>query len=450
MNHGFGLAQLDNKLDESMLLEPLSKELQSELESEKLHLVNYKIIGHFPQGDSAIYADYEELMKRALAGELDQGIIDNLLEIPSPDENWEESEYGEQGDDDVNLDEIPTKDLNLILESDASQDAVIVAADSTDCIVVRGPPGTGKSQAIVNLISNALANRKKILIVCQKRAALDVVYHRLNKVGLSSYVSLLHDATNDRAELYKQLSKLINYSQTSAVSTGSVDGSSDSVEWKISKTAESVDNLISEQRKILSALSKKYFGGISIRELYLHSQSSYIPKLNLSDVAAKLKHHELDDLTNLISRMEISCKKFDNPIHPWYNRNSFADFSFDDKHRIFSIINDITRTGDLGKMIVLPDKSQQKQLVESLQTLSSTTGMFRGMFRKLKSSVKEANETARRLVNEPGFLSGQSSILDPLLKEANHGLEFWNNIEKMKDFMNETGFSSFTRRVSIG
>ena len=141
------------------------------------------------------------------------------------------------------------------------------------------------------------------------------------------------------------------------------------------------------------------------------------------------------------------------------NKKNFVQLSSNEKTEFLSIINDITRTGDLGKMIVLPDKSQQKQLVESLQTLSSTTGMFRGMFRKLKSSVKEANETARRLVNEPGFstgdtafLSGQSSILDPLLKEveldpllkeANHGLEFWNNIEKMKDFMNETGFNFY-------
>ena len=90
----------------------------------------------------------------------------------------------------VDLDKIPTSNLNLVLESDASQEAVIIAAQSADCTVVRGPPGTGKSQAIVNLIANALANQKKILVVCQKRAALDVVYQ--SSIKLDSLHMLLY------------------------------------------------------------------------------------------------------------------------------------------------------------------------------------------------------------------------------------------------------------------
>ncbi len=59
--------------------------------------------------------------------------------------------------------------LNLAVPSDASQDAVVLASQSSQCTVVRGPPGTGKSQVIVNLISNALANSQKVLLVCQKK-----------------------------------------------------------------------------------------------------------------------------------------------------------------------------------------------------------------------------------------------------------------------------------------
>jgi primosomal protein N' len=68
----------------------------------------------------------------------------------------------------VNLDEISADELNLAMESDASQDSVVVSAQSSQCTVVRGPPGTGKSQVIVNLISNALAKGQKVLLVCQK------------------------------------------------------------------------------------------------------------------------------------------------------------------------------------------------------------------------------------------------------------------------------------------
>jgi hypothetical protein len=54
-------------------------------------------MGHFPQGDSAIYTDYEELMRRAETGEIDQGIIDNLLEVSSQDEVWDEGAEVEVG-----------------------------------------------------------------------------------------------------------------------------------------------------------------------------------------------------------------------------------------------------------------------------------------------------------------------------------------------------------------
>ncbi|MED4205736.1 AAA domain-containing protein [Neobacillus mesonae] len=60
-------------------------------------------------------------------------------------------------------------------------------------MVVHGPPGTGKSQVIVNLVTDALYQDKKILVVCQKRAALDVVYQRLDSLGLSNYTALIHD-----------------------------------------------------------------------------------------------------------------------------------------------------------------------------------------------------------------------------------------------------------------
>ena len=79
------------------------------------------------------------------------------------------------------------------MESDASQDSVVVSSQSSNCTVVRGPPGTGKSQVIVNLISNALAKGQKVLLVCQKKYALDVVFSRLDKIGLSGHVAVLKD-----------------------------------------------------------------------------------------------------------------------------------------------------------------------------------------------------------------------------------------------------------------
>lgn len=71
-----------------------------------------------------------------------------------------------------------------ILDADVSQMRVIQKAVQGNSLVVQGPPGTGKSQTIVNLVSNLLARGKKVLVVCEKQVALEVVFKRLKDKGL--------------------------------------------------------------------------------------------------------------------------------------------------------------------------------------------------------------------------------------------------------------------------
>jgi hypothetical protein len=89
-----------------------------------------------------------------------------------------------------------------VLEADASQVEALVAARSGAALVLHGPPGTGKSQTIVNLIAQAIADRKTVLFVSQKKAALDVVYRRLTQLGLDKFCLQAHsDKANKRAIL---------------------------------------------------------------------------------------------------------------------------------------------------------------------------------------------------------------------------------------------------------
>ena len=439
-SNGFPLSLSENKLEKIEILESLSRDQQAVMQKEGLHLVNYKILGHFPQGDSAIYSDYEELMHRAESGETDQGIIDNLLEVASPEDLWNEGAESEVGDD-IDLDSIPTERLNLVLESDSSQEAAIIAAQSAECTVVRGPPGTGKSQAIVNLIANALADQKKVLLVCQKRAALDVVYQRLSKVGLSKYVALVHDPVNDRKDLYKQLGRLLDY----GTSSYTVWHKSKSVDSEIYNTSNIIDKLIATQRAIVCTLSKEYFGGITAHDLYIHAQPGYVRKLDLSSIAPKVQYHELQDLLAVVSKMEVDTKIFDTPDHIWFNRHSFAELGFTDKIRLPELIDEIVSKANSNSILLMPDINQQRELITSLETLSKTTGMFR----KFKSSVKDANESARKMINDPRFLSGDSNILESLVNRATHGQELWNSLQKLTAFINETGFSWLASDASV-
>src|SRR5690606_19572076 len=88
---------------------------------------------------------------------------------------------------------------------DASQEAALQQVKQGKSLVVQGPPGTGKSQLICNLVSDFTARGKRVLVVRQKRAALDVVQQRLASAGLSPFSVLVHDINADRKGIYQKL-----------------------------------------------------------------------------------------------------------------------------------------------------------------------------------------------------------------------------------------------------
>ncbi len=77
--------------------------------------------------------------------------------------------------------------IYLPISADSSQAYAIKRAGEDASFVLHGPPGTGKSQTITSMIANAIANGKKVLFVAEKKAALEVVYSRLKKIGLDPF-----------------------------------------------------------------------------------------------------------------------------------------------------------------------------------------------------------------------------------------------------------------------
>ena len=75
-----------------------------------------------------------------------------------------------------------------VIDSDSSQDEAILLSKFGVSFVMQGPPGTGKSQTITNIISEAMADGKKILFVSEKAAALQVVLKRLTEVHLDDFL----------------------------------------------------------------------------------------------------------------------------------------------------------------------------------------------------------------------------------------------------------------------
>jgi hypothetical protein len=106
----------------------------------------------------------------------------------------------------------------LITDADASQFSAIVDAIDGKNSVIEGPPGTGKSQTITNLIAAALAKGKKVLFVAEKKAALEVVYNRLADAGLENYCLEVHSTATSRQSFYERLKQRVEQDSPTDVS----------------------------------------------------------------------------------------------------------------------------------------------------------------------------------------------------------------------------------------
>src|SRR6185436_20660807 len=94
------------------------------------------------------------------------------------------------------------KEIVHPLPADSSQLAAVMAASEGHDLVIVGPPGTGKSQTIANLIAQCLAIGKTVLFVAEKTAALDVVHRRLREHGLGDCCIELHSNKADRRNFF--------------------------------------------------------------------------------------------------------------------------------------------------------------------------------------------------------------------------------------------------------
>ncbi|WP_295154578.1 DUF4011 domain-containing protein, partial [uncultured Ruminococcus sp.] len=160
----------------------------------------YAFIGQFSFNRFIMWNDI-----RNRADELAQNKV--VASLISGKTEWEGSDITSTPNE---LDSIPPADLAVPVAADSSQLAAVVASGQGQSFVLHGPPGTGKSQTITNMIANALFHGRSVLFVAEKMAALSVVEKRLDKIGLGPFCIELHSNKAQKRAVLDQLNETLN------------------------------------------------------------------------------------------------------------------------------------------------------------------------------------------------------------------------------------------------
>jgi very-short-patch-repair endonuclease len=292
-----------------------------------LTLLEHAIVGNFPQGGSSLVKDYESLMDISEQGNL--GLAGELI---APEDNNYDVD-AEELNDNLENQIIEEQDQMYLLQTDGSQEEILKEARYRKGLVVHGPPGTGKSQVIVNLITDAINQGKKVLVVCQKRAALDVVYQRLDSLGLSNHIALVHDEKQDRKKLYTKISSVLENNEVTF----------EQAKQFLQTTSKKLSSQEELLNSIASALYEYQEFGFRLYDLYgmANSVEETTQMIELNDVLHKLNRENIDEVAEKVYTYAEWYEQFGGEDYPLKNRKSFASYAMKDKMNIIEVLNEL-------------------------------------------------------------------------------------------------------------
>ena len=204
------------------------------------------VIGNFSFSKFIMWNDIHNNADKLKRNKIVAGLISGKAE-------WEPISCEEEP---IDLDEkYPAGDVALPIGADSSQFDAVCAAVNEKSFILHGPPGTGKSQTITNIIANALYKGKKVLFVAEKMAALQVVQRRLEAIGLAPFCLELHSNKTKKASVLEQLKRTTEVVKLRSNEVFRIE-------------AERLDALRRELNDSVRALHRRQSTGLSLYECF--------------------------------------------------------------------------------------------------------------------------------------------------------------------------------------
>lgn len=320
-----------------------------------------------------------------------------------------------------------TESIKLVLDADGSQREAIAKALNGQSMVIEGPPGTGKSQTIANLIAVAMSEGKSVLFVAEKLVALEVVKKRLDNVGLGNFILELHSHKTNKASFYLSLKNRIDMQASKAAIN------IDNTITEIENLKIDIKNYIEALHSPIAVVDKTPFEIFGNVEKYFYESykeaPSYINFSMLDKNAFEETQIELKTLARILSdnpQISSSC----------WNGFTIRNAQGVDIPKIEDVLkqlkNYLSETMSKCQTIVGQNKPE-KSFFESLEKLASSSLLTRRPdFDVLSSAISLEGCNVDDILMEAEFLAKSNMSLTKLFKT-----NISPNIDKLQKLKDE-------------
>lgn len=339
---------------------------------------------------------------------------------------FEGSGDGADGDpSDYDIDGHKETGLELIYDADTSQHSALIDALEGKNLVVNGPPGTGKSQTITNLIAAAMVRGLKVLFVSEKLAALEVVKHRLSQAGLGDFCLELHSHKTDKKRVVEEITKRKNghYHVPHALLNNL-----ESLEMrrkKLKRYADLINSILGNE------LDLSVFEVLWRAERYRQSAGPNVTCLDsvVLEDAPHTRHTQYDELQRGVSELARHYEEIGSfgPEHAWYGFFPEALNPGDDLAIQQLLIKHIEDTRRLDEAIAaLREATQEAIPVDSaeIEALAETVGsltepgphVIAELLPKLFAPTDTIGRTSKSIIGELKALADECFALEAVWK----------------------------------
>lgn len=301
------LPQDGKGVDVSLIFNTIRRKV---MEQRGWDVIEQAILGSFSFNKFILWNDIHNnsdiLCQNKLVSSLVSGRVDESVNEGLP----AEEELEEQLDD---------GEILLPLSADSSQMAAIDAALSGKSFILHGPPGTGKSQTITNIIANALYQGKRVLFVAEKMAALEVVQNRLESIGLGPFCLELHSNKAKKSAVLEQLRRTTEVTKMQSPEA-------------FAEEARQINAARKELNGHIQSLHREYPAGVSFYDCAarLSALDEALPAFTfpIQDMPGLTKSR-LDAVRNALAAYSAACRVTGNPAESPLKEIRVADYTPD-------------------------------------------------------------------------------------------------------------------------